>query len=46
MGLTNVARQLDDALWVYQIAFRIPISISLDKLMFGKACHIPIELEY
>nr|GEZ73766.1 reverse transcriptase domain-containing protein [Tanacetum cinerariifolium] len=37
---------LDDALWAFQTAYKIPIGCTLYKLVYGKACHLPIELEH
>ncbi|GKC48085.1 reverse transcriptase domain-containing protein [Tanacetum coccineum] len=38
--------KLDDALWAFHTAFKIPISCTPYKLEYGKSCHLPIELEH
>nr|GEZ80681.1 reverse transcriptase domain-containing protein [Tanacetum cinerariifolium]GEZ80692.1 reverse transcriptase domain-containing protein [Tanacetum cinerariifolium]GEZ82831.1 reverse transcriptase domain-containing protein [Tanacetum cinerariifolium] len=38
--------KLDDALCAFRIAFKTPIGCTSYKLMYGKACYLPIELEH
>nr|GEW55651.1 reverse transcriptase domain-containing protein [Tanacetum cinerariifolium] len=38
--------KLDDALWAFCTSFKIPIGCTPKKLVYEKACHLPIELEH
>nr|GEV71435.1 reverse transcriptase domain-containing protein [Tanacetum cinerariifolium] len=38
--------KLDDASWAFHTAFKTPIECTPYKLVYRKACHLPIELEH
>ncbi|GJW25218.1 reverse transcriptase domain-containing protein [Tanacetum coccineum] len=43
---TSWSDKLDDALWTFRTAYKTPIGCTPYKLVYGKACHLPIELEH
>nr|GEZ12077.1 reverse transcriptase domain-containing protein [Tanacetum cinerariifolium] len=43
---TSWSDKLDDALWAFRTAYKTLIGCTPYKLVYGKSCHLPIELEH
>ncbi|RVW62964.1 Retrovirus-related Pol polyprotein from transposon opus [Vitis vinifera] len=51
MKVVNTSRRdwsikLYDSLWAYRIAYKTILGISPYRLAYGKACHLPVEVQY
>jgi hypothetical protein len=44
-GGKDWSKKLDRALWVYRTTFKTPIGMTPYKFVYGKACHLLVELE-
>ncbi|KAK1597542.1 hypothetical protein QYE76_018532 [Lolium multiflorum] len=42
----NWPSKLKEALWAYRTAYKNPMGMSPYKMVYGKACHLPLELEH
>ncbi|GJV43613.1 reverse transcriptase domain-containing protein [Tanacetum coccineum] len=40
------ADKLDDALWAFRTAYKAPIGSTPFRIVYGKACHMPLEMEH
>ncbi|GJY74060.1 reverse transcriptase domain-containing protein [Tanacetum coccineum] len=40
------SRKLDDALWDFRTAYKTPTETTPYKLLYGKNCHLPFEIEH
>jgi transposase InsO family protein len=38
--------KLSEALWAYRMTYKTPIVMTPYQLVYGKTCHLPVELEH
>ncbi|GKD55050.1 reverse transcriptase domain-containing protein [Tanacetum coccineum] len=45
-NLKNWSEKLNDALWAFRTAYKTPTGCTPFRLVYGKACHFPMEIEH
>ncbi|GJR31010.1 reverse transcriptase domain-containing protein [Tanacetum coccineum] len=45
-NLKNWSEKLDDALWAFRTAYKTPTRCTPFRLVYGKACHLPVEIKH
>ncbi|GKD15541.1 reverse transcriptase domain-containing protein [Tanacetum coccineum] len=40
------SEKLNDALWAFKMAYKTPTGCTPFRLVYGKACHLPVEIEH
>lgn len=41
----DLSTRIDDFLWAYKITYKTPLSMTPHRIIYDKACHLPLELE-
>ena len=39
------SKKIEDALWACRTIFKTPLGLSPFRLVYGKACHLPMEVD-
>ncbi|GKC17821.1 reverse transcriptase domain-containing protein [Tanacetum coccineum] len=40
------SEKLNDALWAFKTAYKTPTGCNLFRMVYGKACHLPVKIEH
>ncbi|GKE35336.1 reverse transcriptase domain-containing protein, partial [Tanacetum coccineum] len=40
------SKKLNDALWAFRTAYKTPTGCTPFRMVYGKACHLPVEIEH
>ncbi|XP_047150051.1 uncharacterized protein LOC124822126, partial [Vigna umbellata] len=46
MSRKDWSHKLDDARWAYRTTMKTSMGLSPYQLVYGKACHLPVEMEH
>ncbi|GJS17288.1 reverse transcriptase domain-containing protein [Tanacetum coccineum] len=42
----EVVHRLDEALWAFRTAYKMPLGTTPFRLVYEKACYLPVEIEH
>ncbi|GKB22766.1 reverse transcriptase domain-containing protein [Tanacetum coccineum] len=45
-NLKGWSEKLNDALWAFRMAYKTPTGCTPFRLVYGKACHLPVEIKH
>nr|GEW30776.1 hypothetical protein [Tanacetum cinerariifolium] len=45
-NLKDWSEKLNDALWAFKTAYKTPTGCTPFRMVYGKACHLPVEIEH
>ena len=45
-SMKDWSKKIGDALWAYRTTFKTLLGMSPFRIVYGKACHFPVELEH
>ena len=45
-NIKDWSTRVDDALWAHRTTYKAPIGRSPYRVVFGKACHLHVEIEH